>query len=126
VASPSPSPSENWRHRRALGRDEARGRVGRATAWVVAGAAGLSAVLVGVVAHEVPGHAAGATTVTPNNPAGPATGGSGTPTTSPATSSGSGSSTGGGGATASGGGFSPPPTTPAPTQQGPRVSSGQS
>jgi len=112
------SPSDTSRRRGALGRDAALGRLSQVTWWIAAGAAGLTVVLVGLVAHELPGHKAGAT-VSSGSAGIPVSGGQ-------APSSGGSSSPSGGSSTNSGGGFSSPPSSPAPTQQAPQAVSGQS
>lgn len=116
------SPTDTSRRRSALGRDVAIGRVRAATGWIVAGAAVGTVVLVGVAAHEVPGHSAGASNVAPNSPSG----GSTAPSSGAGPSSGSGSAVAPSDGGSSGQVFSPPPTNPAPTYRAPRVASGQS
>ncbi|HXQ62750.1 MAG TPA: hypothetical protein VN796_10475 [Acidimicrobiales bacterium] len=81
-------------------------RVRRAFRWTVAGATTAVIVIVGVVAHEIPGRSTSAATASNTTPAVNA---SPTPPPTP---------TGGGGSP------SPPVTAPTPTQQAPTAVSG--
>ncbi len=115
-------------------RDETFARVRRAFRWTVATALAGTAVIIGAVAHEIPGRSTVATA--PGN-------GAGTPSTIPApatatgpvtgTGAGGGTSVGGGtgsGTTAAGNGtgsagaVAPPVSAPAPAQRAPTVVSG--
>jgi hypothetical protein len=107
-------------------RSEVFGRVRRVFRWTVAGSLAAVATIVGVVAHEIPGRAAGATPP-PTSVL--------TPTTSPGGSGAPAASNGGGSAGAgpantgntgnTGTGPLPPPVpAPAPTQQAPVAVSG--
>ena len=89
-------------------RDETFEHIRRVFRWTVAGAIAGTAVIVGVVAHEIPGRASAATTS--NN-------GSGTPATAPP-------AVGGAAGNTDGGLPSAPVTAPAPTQRAPAVVSG--
>jgi len=133
---PSPAPTHRRTPPRAPDtRTAAYDRVRLVSNWVFAGAAAAAAVIAGVVAHQLPGHAGPATS------SGPATtGGTGTPADT-ATSGAPGAPGGSGGpggssqapqappqspGTAGTGGspLRPPPTTPAPTRRPPVAVSG--
>jgi hypothetical protein len=93
------------------------GRVRRITRWVLAAAAAATAVIVGVVANEIPGRAQ-----TSSGSAASSAGATQSPTSS--SSSGSASTTGGAATSENAGsagsqGFAQPPVAPAPTQQAP-------
>lgn len=92
-------------------RSEAMARVQRVFRWTTAGAITAVALIVGVVAHEIPGRSASATTS--NNA-------SGTPSTVPAASP----ALGGGTVSEGGGAVTPQVTAPAPTQRAPTAVSG--
>ncbi|HEY5025348.1 MAG TPA: hypothetical protein VII76_10260 [Acidimicrobiales bacterium] len=102
-------------------RDETFARVRRVFRWTVAGAVAGAAVIIGVVAHEIPGRSAAATA--PSN-------GASAPATIPAagtgtgTGTGTGIGTGTGTGTGTGGAGAPQVTAPAPTQRAPTVVSG--
>ncbi len=67
-------PPIGYRHAPST-RDLAIGRVRRLSRWLAAGAVVVTGALVGVVAHEFPGHVTGGTSAVPATPA---------PTTAPA------------------------------------------
>ncbi|HLN15494.1 MAG TPA: hypothetical protein VK277_01960 [Acidimicrobiales bacterium] len=96
------------------GRDSAIDRVRRTTHWVVALAVAGTGVLIGIAAHDAPGHSARAAATSPSV----AQSGSGT---APA-SSGSGSS----GSSFNGSGISAPSVGPSSTGQSPLAVTGQS
>jgi hypothetical protein len=93
-------------------RSDAFARVRRVFRWTTAGAVTAVALIVGVVAHEIPGRSASATT-TSNNA-------SGTPSTIPSAPP----PTGGGTVSGGGGAVTPPVTVPTPTQRAPTAVSG--
>lgn len=99
-------------------RSEVFARVRRVFRWTVAGSLAAVAVIVGVVSHEIPGRAAGAT---------PPPNGVVTPATTPSGSTGSGPANTGGstgaGPTNTGAGAVPTPV-PVPTQPAPVAVSG--
>jgi len=90
-------------------------RVRRVTRWITAGAAASVMVIIGAIAHQIPGRSTSAATTTNGGPVAPGQ--------SPATST-----TAGGGSTISGGGnsASQPAMAPTPTQQAPVAVSGGS
>ncbi len=100
-------------------RDETFARVRRVFRWTVASAVAGAAVIIGVVAHEIPGRSTVATTS--SNGAGP-------PATFPAAAAGTGTGTGTGSGvgtgTGTGGAPAPQVTVPPPTQRVPTVVSG--
>ncbi len=98
-------------------REETFERVRRAFRWTVAAALTGMAVIIGVVAHEIPGRA-GAATTTSNNASG------GVATTLPATGGGTGNTGGNTGNTGNTGAGSPQVPPPAPTRSAPTAVSG--
>ena len=111
-----------WQHAQIEAqRSEVFARVRRVFRWIVAGSLAAVAVIVGVVSHEIPGRAAGATPP-PNSVV--------TPSTSPPSSTASGPSNSGGAAatgpsnTGNTGAGPLPPPVPAPTQRAPVAVSG--
>jgi len=107
-------------------RDETFGRVRRVFRWTVSGAVAGVAVIMGVVAHEIPGRSSVATTSntvagTPA-PTPSAAAGAGTATTAGnGTGAGNGAGTGGGGAVTP---QATAPPAPTPTQRAPTAVSG--
>ena len=96
-------------------RDETFARVRRVFRWTVASAVAGAAIIVGVVAHEIPGRSTVATTS--SNEAG-------TPPTIGASGAGTGPGPGIGTGTGTGGTVAPSVTAPAPTSRAPTVVSG--
>jgi len=90
-------------------------RVRRVFRWTTAGAVGAVALIVGVVAHQIPGRS-GTPATTTGGPAAAAQPPTGSPTSSGSSSSGSSSTPTGP--------ISPPATLPAPTQRTPTAVSG--
>ena len=115
----------------ATARDVAIRRIRRGTRWLIAGAAALTATLVGVAVHDTPGHAATTSNATNSSNASNASNGS---NGSNATNGSNGASSGGSGVAQSPGGaqnsggssLSPPVAVPAPSRLPSRVSSGAS
>jgi hypothetical protein len=114
-----------WQHAQIEAqRSEVFARVRRVFRWIVAGSLGAVAVIIGVVSHEIPGRAAGATPP-PNGVVAPTTSAPGSTASGPS-NSGSGTTAGPSntGNTGNSGSGPLPAAVPAPTQRPPVAVSG--